>query len=192
VNAPLHIRIERRGNSFIAYAGKSGEPWTATAPQEVNLPGNVYVGLGVCSHDAGVLETAIFSNVQLNQEGHPIVSNPPPHPPASHFRSKITIYDLATRSTRVVYQADQVIEAPNWSRDGKFLLINTEGNLYRLPLQGSGEPKPSRSISVRAATCATTITTCPATVIGWRFPRPARPRTSRRSTWPKPLAPACA
>jgi len=144
VNAPLHIRIERRGNSFIASAGKSGEPWTATAPQEVNLPGNVYVGLGVCSHDAGVLETAIFSNVQLNQEGHPIVSNPPPHPPASHFRSKITIYDLATRSTRVVYQADQVIEAPNWSRDGKFLLINTEGNLYRLPLQGSGEPKPEQ------------------------------------------------
>ena len=144
VNAPLHIRIERRGNSFIAYAGKSGEPWTATAPQEVNLPGNVYVGLGVCSHDAGVLETAIFSNVQLNQEGHPIVSNQPPHPPASHFRSKITIYDLATRSTRVVYQADQVIEAPNWSRDGKFLLINTEGNLYRLPLQGSGEPKPEQ------------------------------------------------
>jgi Tol biopolymer transport system component len=44
----------------------------------------------------------------------------------------------------VVYQADQVIEAPNWSRDGKFLLINTEGNLYRLPLQGSGEPKPEQ------------------------------------------------
>jgi len=28
-----------------------------------------------------------------------------------------------------------VIEAPNWSRDGKFLIVNTAGNLYRLPLQ---------------------------------------------------------
>ena len=144
VNAPLRIRIERRGNSFTAFAGKPGEELTATAPQEVNLHDGVYVGLGVCSHDAGVLETAIFSNVALIQEGHSTVSNAQPHPPASHYRSKITIYDLATRSTRLVYQADQVIEAPNWSRDGKFLLINTQGNLYRLPLQGSGEPKPKQ------------------------------------------------
>lgn len=55
------------------------------------------------------------------------------------YRSKVTVYDLATRSARVVYQADEVIEAPNWSRDGRFLLVNTGGNLYRLPLDG--EPK---------------------------------------------------
>ena len=50
------------------------------------------------------------------------------------FRSKIAVFDLASRSTKIVYQADQVIEAPNWSRDGKFLLVNTGGSLYRLPL----------------------------------------------------------
>ena len=50
------------------------------------------------------------------------------------YRSKITIFDFASRTTRPVYQADQVIEAPNWSRDGHFLLVNTGGNLYRLPL----------------------------------------------------------
>lgn len=145
VNAPTRIRLQRRGNSFVAFAGKPGEDLTATAPQEVNLTGNVYVGLGVCSHDAGILETAVFSNVQLNQEGNSTVSNAPqPHPPAPRYRSKITIYDLKTRSTRVAYQADQVIEAPNWSRDGKFLLINTEGHLYRLPLQGPGEPTPEQ------------------------------------------------
>jgi TolB protein len=144
LTAPTRIRIERRGNSFTAFAGKPGEELTATALREVNLPDSVYLGLGVCSHDAGVLETAIFSNVRLNREGQSTVSSAQPHQPASHYRSKITIYDLATRSTRVVYQADQVIEAPNWSRDGKFLLINTEGHLYRLPLQGSGEPKPEQ------------------------------------------------
>jgi len=56
------------------------------------------------------------------------------------YRSKITVYDVASRSTNVVYQADQVIEAPNWSRDGTFLLVNTGGNLYRLPVNGGGEP----------------------------------------------------
>ena len=57
------------------------------------------------------------------------------------YRSKITVYDLTSRSTRTVYQADQVIEAPNWSRDGRFLLVNTGGNLYRLPVNGAGEAK---------------------------------------------------
>jgi Tol biopolymer transport system component len=144
VNAPTRIRIQRRSNSFIAFSGKPGEELTATAPQEVNLPANVYVGIGVCSHDAGVLETAVFSNVQLNVQTGGSAMSAPPHPPAPHYRSKITIYGLAARSTRVVYQADQVIEAPNWSRDGKFLLINTQGHLYRLPLQSAGEPKPEQ------------------------------------------------
>jgi Tol biopolymer transport system component len=60
-------------------------------------------------------------------------------PPQQQFRSKIAIYDLASKSSRMLYQADQVIEAPNWSHDGTFLLVNTGGNLYRLPV--AGEPK---------------------------------------------------
>jgi TolB protein len=55
------------------------------------------------------------------------------------YRSKITVYDLAARSGKVLYQADQVIEAPNWSRDGKFLMVNTGGNLYRLPVAGEAK-----------------------------------------------------
>lgn len=58
---------------------------------------------------------------------------------AQRYRSKITVFDFAARTTRTVYEADQVIEAPNWSRDGKFLLVNTNGNLYRLPVSGPAE-----------------------------------------------------
>jgi Tol biopolymer transport system component len=60
-------------------------------------------------------------------------------PAAQQYRSKITVFDLATRQPKVLYAADQVIEAPNWSRDGRFLLVNSGGGLYRLPV--SGEPK---------------------------------------------------
>src|SRR5215475_11906041 len=60
-------------------------------------------------------------------------------PAPQHYRSKISVFDLGTRRSSVLYSADQVIEAPNWSRDSKFLLVNTGGNLYRLPLEG--EPK---------------------------------------------------
>jgi len=65
---------------------------------------------------------------------------PPQQRPAmQRYRSKITVFDLATKSSQTLYQADTIIEAPNWSRDGKFLLVNTGGNLNRLPL--AGEPK---------------------------------------------------
>jgi len=59
------------------------------------------------------------------------------------YRSKVTIYDLETRTKRVLYKADAVVEAPNWSRDGKFLLVNTGGSLYRL-LVDVAEPAPDK------------------------------------------------
>ncbi len=59
--------------------------------------------------------------------------------PANRYGSKITVYDLAARSATVLYQSEAVIEAPNWSRDGRFLLVNTGGDLYRLPVKGAGE-----------------------------------------------------
>jgi TolB protein len=62
-----------------------------------------------------------------------------PAPAMQRYRSKITIYDFSTKSNKTLYQADQVIEAPNWSRDGKFLLVNTGGNLYRLPVEGEAK-----------------------------------------------------
>ncbi len=65
VTAPLRIRIERRGEKFTMYAGKPGEELQSTGPASVALKDPVYVGLGVCSHNADVLETAVFSNVKI-------------------------------------------------------------------------------------------------------------------------------
>jgi hypothetical protein len=65
VTAPVRIRIERRGEQFTIYAGKPGEELKATGTAIVSLKDPVYVGLGVCSHNADNLETAVFSNVKL-------------------------------------------------------------------------------------------------------------------------------
>ncbi|HWB99667.1 MAG TPA: hypothetical protein VG672_23330 [Bryobacteraceae bacterium] len=136
LSAPVRIRIERRGQRFTMLAGKPGEPLTATGPATVSLTDPVYIGLAVCSHDASVLETAVFSGVSLETL--------PARPPQPRYRSKISIYTLRDRSTRVLYQADTVFEAPNWSPDGKFLLTNSGGRLYRIPVdrEGSVEPEP--------------------------------------------------
>ena len=40
---------------------------------------------------------------------------------------------------RVLLEADEIIEAPNWTPDGKFLIINAGGELWRVPADGNGE-----------------------------------------------------
>lgn len=66
-----------------------------------------------------------------------------PQPSAPRrYASTVIVHDLETRSSRVVYRADAVWEAPNWSRDGKFLLLNSAGRLYRLAIDAAGaEPQ---------------------------------------------------
>ena len=51
-------------------------------------------------------------------------------------KSFISVYRLSDQSTQVTYTADKLIEAPNWSPDGKQLLVNTGGDLYTLPVIG--------------------------------------------------------
>ena len=39
--------------------------------------------------------------------------------------SSLFIYDLPTGKSTLVLKEERHFEAPNWSRDGKYLLINT-------------------------------------------------------------------
>jgi len=50
------------------------------------------------------------------------------------MRSSVEIYDMTTRECEVVWQTVDLVEAPNWSRDGEFLVVNVDGLLYALPL----------------------------------------------------------
>jgi TolB protein len=67
-DGPSRLRLVRKGNSFTMYFGKAGEELKAAGPVEyVSLKEPVYIGLGVCSHVATTLETAVFSNVKLEE-----------------------------------------------------------------------------------------------------------------------------
>ena len=65
---------------------------------------------------------------------------PPAKKATPQYRSKISIFDLRDHSTKTIFQADVVWEAPNWSADGKYLLANSGGKLYRVPVDG-GPPE---------------------------------------------------
>jgi TolB protein len=133
LKAPVRIRIERRGDRFTMFAGSPGEDLKPVGPVTVALRDPVYVGLAVSSHKGDIVETAVFSNVKIE----PLQSQAPQR----RYRSKISIYDLKTKAVHTVYQADEVFEAPNWSHDGKFLLSNSRGKLFRIPVEGNGQPE---------------------------------------------------
>jgi len=60
------------------------------------------------------------------------------HPQPSH--SYLEIYDLATRTHKVVKEFPYVIEAPNWTPDGKWLVFNMNGKLYKMAPDGKSDP----------------------------------------------------
>jgi len=54
-------------------------------------------------------------------------------------RSALTVIDLEGRQ-QVIYTTDEVIEAPNWSADGRFLVFNAGGQIFRITPEGFGRP----------------------------------------------------
>ena len=60
------------------------------------------------------------------------------------LRSRLFIYDLHDGSSRLVYSADSIWEAPNWSPDGKYLIANSGGGIYKLVLKPDGMVEPQR------------------------------------------------
>ena len=60
------------------------------------------------------------------------------------YRSHITIYDLRTKATKVLLTSDTRWEAPNWTHDGKYLMANSAGGLWKLAVDGTMPPTPER------------------------------------------------
>jgi TolB protein len=55
-------------------------------------------------------------------------------------KSFVTVYNLADNSKKIIFSAEGFYQAPNWSPDGKYLLLNTPGKLWRLTLDGKIGP----------------------------------------------------
>jgi len=132
VSAPTRVRIERRGEYVYVYVSEaSGRLAPSGASIKLALSGQFYVGLGVCAHDKNVTETAVFSNVKVEQLP-PVTGQPV-------LYSTIETVGIGSTDRRVEYVAARHFEAPNWSRDGSYLLFNQEGGIERLTM-GSTEP----------------------------------------------------
>ena len=60
---------------------------------------------------------------------------------AGEVVSVLETVDVETGVRTVVRTFSGRVEAPNWTRDGRFLIYNSAGRLYRIPVEGGeGEP----------------------------------------------------
>jgi TolB protein len=50
--------------------------------------------------------------------------------------SHLTILDIKSKEQSIILTEGRLFEAPNWSRDGNFLIINSEGKIEKIGLNG--------------------------------------------------------
>jgi hypothetical protein len=72
---PVWVRLVRNGNTITASRSTNGSTWTQVGSDTVTMGAQVFVGLAVTSHAAGVLNTSTFDNVSVSGGGGPAFSN---------------------------------------------------------------------------------------------------------------------
>jgi Tol biopolymer transport system component len=134
VKAADVLQLERKDNTYTMSVARFGEPLATEQITDLALGDEVYVGLYVCSHNKDVIEKAVFSNVAVTV---PARDNFVPY--REYIGSDLEILNVESGNRRRIYHVADSLQAPNWTRDGKALIYNRNGRLYRFDL-GNGTP----------------------------------------------------
>ena len=150
---PHRVRIEKRGDyAYVSIPDANGNMVPSGAAMRVGITGDFYVGLGVCSHDENVTETATFSGVKI--EPLPAMTDQPV------LHSTLESVIVASTDRRVRYTAPIHFEDPNWTPDGTAVIFDQDGTLQHFSLDNGIHPIDS---TVPRSTASTLIPTAPET-----------------------------
>lgn len=128
-SSPTRLRLVKRGEYTTMHLSREGRPLEYSgAAARIEFKGLVYVGLGVCSHDKNAMTTVEFNDVEIGAPSVPTGKGT--------LYSTLETQSLSSTDRRVVHVAQGRFEAPNWLRDGKTLLFNSRGRLFRIPATG--------------------------------------------------------
>jgi TolB protein len=138
VSNPTRVQLEREGDFvYFSVAGADGVLHHAGGSYRIAFRDPYLVGLALSAHNNAATETATFSNVQL---AVPKLAYVPDTGYAAQVEATLEVIEVGGPRTRhVVRQFESKIEAPNWTRDGKSLIYNAGGKIWRVPVDG-GEP----------------------------------------------------
>ena len=127
------IQLERAGKKIIMRVAYNGKPLVEVGSHVMeNMPDEVLAGLFVCSHNPDVVEEAKIWNVRIDK---PV---PEDYTQAKYgpVGCRMEIINVADGMRKVIYEKNGRFEAPNWMPDGKKLLFNMDGLMYKIPVEG--------------------------------------------------------
>ena len=130
INAPDVIQLERKGNQYIMSVAHFGEPFVIEEITNIDLGDDVYVGLFICSHNKDVVEKVSFDNVRIivpAKEDFVAYKN--------YLGSHIETMDVFSGQREILFTSPESLQAPNWAKDGKSLIYNSKGLMYRFNLK---------------------------------------------------------
>ncbi len=139
--ARARIRLMRHGDVISMEVALGEGAFQPAASLTVRLPEMVYAGHAACSHDPNDRQIAVFSRMALTELGVAAEAD-------RTLESTLETVNIETGQRRVIYRAREHFEAPNWTRDGKHLLINGGGRILRIPVEG-GMPQHVPTGNVR-------------------------------------------
>ena len=134
VTGPNQVKIQKEGDYvYMSVALEGNKIESAGGNFRIKLEEPYYIGIGVCSHDSTVLETAVFTNIELKKLEQKTGEN-------EMLESTLETINIESKNRKVVLHVNGHIEAPNWTSDNKSFIYNSGGLLYRLPING-GTPE---------------------------------------------------
>lgn len=127
------IQLERAGKKIIMRAAHYGEPLEVIGSHEMeNLPDEVLAGPFICSHNADIVEEVKVWNARIDKP----VSDDPAIARTTPVGCRMETMKVSDGKRKVIYEKQGRFEAPNWMPDGKKLLFNMDGSLYKIPVKG--------------------------------------------------------
>lgn len=140
------IQIERSGKIIFMRAAHFGKPLETIGSYEmVNLPDEILAGLFVCSHNTEVTEEAKIWNVRIDQ---PVGDNYNQSRDGA-VGCRLETINVFDGKRMVIFEKQGRFEAPNWMPDGKQLLFNMDGLLYKIPVTGGELVKLNTGFATR-------------------------------------------
>jgi Tol biopolymer transport system component len=132
------IQLERSGKMITMRAAHPGEPLQLVGSKEMEaLPDEVLAGLFICSHDTALVEEARIWNVRIDK---PVADNYNPDG-GGYLGCRLETMNVFDCKRKVIYEKPDRFEAPNWMPDGKKLIFNMEGSIYKIPVEGGAFDK---------------------------------------------------
>jgi Tol biopolymer transport system component len=123
------LQLSRVGDQLTFKMGHFGEHLETVRQLDNPLKNELFAGLSVMN-SAGTDAEVTFRNVRIVKPAPESMESY-----QSYLGSRLEIVDIEDGNRTVLYETEHSIQAPNWTVDGKKLIVNSNGYLYNYHLK---------------------------------------------------------